>query len=95
MNVATGLSDEFFFPWHGICTSAPCDRVSSFGLEHTVYKERLREVYLFGLYQIRVGKDIIAVFSNLVGGWGEEGVRLFSQVHSDRLRSNRDKLQHR
>lgn len=35
------------------------------------------------------------VFSDLVGGWGEEGARLFSQVQSDRLRSNRDKLQHR
>lgn len=67
--------------------------VSSFGLEHTVYEERLRELDLFGLYQIRVRKDTIAVFSNLVGGWGEEGVTLFLQVHSDRLR--RDKLQHR
>lgn len=64
-------------------------------LEHTVYKDRLRELDLFGVFQIRVGKDTITVFSDLVGGWGQEGVRLCSQVHSDRLRSNRNKLQHR
>lgn len=58
-----------------------------------MYKEKLRELDLFGLYHIRVGKDTIAVFSDLVVGWGEEGVRLFLHVHSDRLR--RDKLQHR
>lgn len=62
---------------------------------HKVYKKRLRELDLFGVYQIRVWKDAIAVFSDLVGGWGEEGVRLFSQVHSDRLRSSRDMLQHK
>lgn len=60
-----------------------------------MYKKRLRELDLFGVYQIRVWKDAIAVFSDLVGGWGEEGVRLFSQVHSDRLRSSRDMLQHK
>lgn len=63
-------------------------------LEHTLYEERLRKLDLFELYQIRVGEGII-VFNNLMGGCREEGVRLFSQVRSNTMRSNRDKLQHR
>lgn len=60
-----------------------------------MYEERLRELDLFGLYEIRVGEYIIAVFSNLTGRYRKEGVRLFSEVHSNRMRSSRDKLQHR
>lgn len=48
------------------------------------------ELGFFGLYQIRMGEDTVAVFSNLTGGCREEGVRLFWQVHSDRMRSNRE-----
>lgn len=67
------------------------------GLEHTVYEERLRELELFDLYQVGVAEDTIAVFGDLAEGCREEGGRLFSQVHSDRMRmrSDRDKLQHR
>lgn len=64
-------------------------------LEHTLYEERLRDLDLFELYQIRVGEGIIAVFNSLMGGCREEGVRLFSQIRSNRMRGNRDKLQHR
>lgn len=64
------------------------------GLEHTMYEERLGELDLFELYQIKVTEDI-AVISDLTEGCREEGFRLFSKVHSDRMRNNRDKLQHR
>lgn len=76
--------------WHARACS-----VADRGLEYTMYEERLRELDLFGLYEIRVGEYIIAVFSNLTGRYRKEGVRLFSKVHSNRMRSSRDKLQHR
>ena len=48
------------------------------GLAPTMYKESLRELDLFRLYQIRVGEDTVAVFSDLTGGCREESRTLLT-----------------
>lgn len=62
--------------------------------EHNVCGELERTGFVWSVPD-KWGEEITVVFSDLTGGCREEGVRCFSQVHSDRVRSNRDKLRHR
>lgn len=53
---------------------------------HSVQREVERTVYVWSLPD-KGGERCYCCLQ--VGGWGEEGVRLLLQVHSDRLRSKR------
>ena len=64
------------------------------GPETRTYKKRLGEAGLFSLKNTRLRGDLIAVYSNLMGGYREDGARLFLKVHRDRARDNRHKLEH-
>ena len=65
------------------------------GLEHLPYKERLRDLGLFGLEERRLRGDLITVYKYLKYGSQMDETRLFSVLCSDRTRISRQKLQHR
>lgn len=72
----------------------PWRSTKTFGgrLEHKTYKKRLRGMGLFSLKERRLRGDIIAVCNYVVGGCREDGARLFSELCSDRMRGNRQRL---
>lgn len=47
------------------------------GVKTRTYKKRLGEVGLFSLKNTRLRGDLIAVYSNLMGGYRENEVRVF------------------
>ena len=59
------------------------------GLEHMMYKERLRKLHLLSLEKGR-GGDFFSVFSFLMSS---SEARHFSEVHGGRIRGNRHRLQ--
>ena len=62
------------------------------GLEYLSYEERLRELGLFSLENIRLWGDLIVAFQYLKGAYKQKGEWLFTRVNTDRTRGNGLKL---
>jgi len=62
------------------------------GLEHLSYKDRLRELGLFGLEKRKLWGDLTAALQYLKGAYRKDEENLFSQACCDRTRSNGFKL---
>ena len=62
------------------------------GMEHFLYKDRLRELGLFSLEKRRLRGDHIAAFQYLKGAYKQEGSQLFERLDNSRTRENGFKL---
>ena len=58
------------------------------GMEHFLYKDRLRELGLFSLEKRRLRGDLIAAFQYLKGAYKQEGSQLFESVDNSRTRGS-------
>ena len=63
------------------------------GLEHPLYKYRLRDLGLFSLERRRLGGDLIVAFWYLKGAYRKAGEGLFIRACSERMRGNGFKLE--
>lgn len=59
-----------------------------------MYKESLRVLSLCSLRKICQRRDVITFYECLARGEREDATRRFSEVHSNRARENRHKLEH-
>jgi len=55
----------------------------------------LREQHLFSHQKRKLKEDFIAAFDDKMGGPREDGARLLSEVHTDRMGGDRHVLQQR
>ena len=58
------------------------------GMEHLLYKERLRELDLFSLQKKRLSGDLTVAFQYMSKAYEQEGNQLFTWFSSDRTRRN-------
>ena len=57
--------------------------------QHTKWASGTEGAGVFSLKKRRLGKDFIAVLKCLMGDYREDGGSLFSEVHSEKIRANR------
>lgn len=62
------------------------DHQAGQGLEHWIYEKRLRQLALLSLQKRWLRGDFIAVCNYLIRRQREDGVKLFSEVRSDKIR---------